>query len=64
VVLNHGFAAPTRVAAGQVGLAVTVGIEQLGDLGILELFYVGDLVGVGSLLVDQVALGGIVGAFL
>ena len=30
MVLNHNFAAPTSIAAGQVGLAVAGGIKQLG----------------------------------
>jgi hypothetical protein len=56
LVLDHALAAPAGVAAGQVGLAVAVGVEQLGDLRVLELRDVGDLVLVGGLLVDQVAL--------
>jgi hypothetical protein len=36
--LDHALAAPARIAAGQIGLAVAVGVEQLGDsFGILEL---------------------------
>ncbi|SDZ22395.1 hypothetical protein SAMN05421547_11519 [Delftia lacustris] len=60
VMLDHGLAAPARRAAGEVGLAVAVRVEQLGDLGVLELAEVGDLVFVGRLLVHQVALGGVV----
>ena len=56
MVLDHLLAAPARGAAGEVGLAVVVGVEQLGDLRILELGEVGDVVLVGGLLVDQIAL--------
>ncbi|CVA30751.1 Uncharacterised protein [Serratia marcescens] len=60
VVVDHRFAAPARGAAGQIGLAVAVGVEQLGDLGILKLLDVGDVILLGGLLVDQVALRGAV----
>ena len=60
VVVNHRFAAPARSAAGQIGLAVAVGVEQLGDLGIFQLLDVGDVVLLGGFLVDQVALRGAV----
>ncbi len=56
LVVNHRFAAPARRAAHHVGLAVTVGVKQSGDLRILQLFDVGDVVLVGGFLVDQVPL--------
>ena len=59
VVFDYRLAAPAGVAARQVGLAVAVGVKQLGDLGVLELLQVGDFVRVGRLLVDQVALRGV-----
>ncbi|MNV63732.1 hypothetical protein D3C71_1563390 [compost metagenome] len=56
LVLDHGLAAPAGVAAGEVGLAVAVGVKQLGQLGVAELADVGDLVLLGRLLVDQITL--------
>ncbi|EFW12629.1 hypothetical protein SSYM_1260 [Serratia symbiotica str. Tucson] len=55
-VVNHCFTAPARGAAGQIGFAVAVGVEQLGDFGFLELLDVSDVVGIGGFLVDQVTL--------
>ena len=49
-------AAPARVAARQVGLAVAIGVEQRCQLGVLELCDAGDLVLLGRGLVDQIAL--------
>ncbi|MCY1361813.1 hypothetical protein D9M69_485000 [compost metagenome] len=49
-------AAPARVAAGQIRLAVAIGVEQLGDLRLLQVGDVLDVVGIGSLFVDQVSL--------
>ncbi|MNZ22774.1 hypothetical protein D3C78_398730 [compost metagenome] len=54
---NHQLATPARVATGHVGLAVTVGVEQLGDLWLFEVGDVLDVVLVSGFLVDQVALG-------
>ncbi len=56
LILNRLFASPPRIAAGQIGLAVAVGIEQFGDFGIPQLRNVGDAVFLGCLFVDQVAL--------
>ena len=56
VMFDHLLAAPARVATGQVGLAVAVGIEELGELGVLELVDALDAVLFGGFLVDQVAL--------
>ena len=42
LVLDDGFAAPAGVVAGQVGLAVAVGVEQAGDFGVFELVDIGD----------------------
>ena len=56
VLLDGFFAAPPGVAAGQVGLAVAIGVEQLGNGGVLHLLDAGDLVLLGGLAVDQVAL--------
>ncbi|MNT42135.1 hypothetical protein D3C72_1785350 [compost metagenome] len=61
VFVDGQLATPAGVAAGQVGLAVAVGVKQLGDLGILELHDVGDLVFVSRGLVDQITLRGIGG---
>ncbi|MNF92835.1 hypothetical protein D3C84_754920 [compost metagenome] len=52
-------AGPARRAAGKVGLAVTVGIEQLRDGRVLQLAYVGDSMFIRGVLVDQVALQGV-----
>ena len=60
LVLNDGLAAPAWVAARQVGLAVAIGVKELGDLRVGELGDAGDLVLIGGLLVDQVTLRGMV----
>ena len=60
VVFNHRLAAPAGGAAGQVGLAIAIGIKQLGNFWVGKLADVGDFVLVGGLLVDQVALRGVV----
>ena len=59
LVLDDQLAAPAGVATGQVGLAVAIGVKQLGQGRVGQLRDVGDLVLVGGLLVDQVALQGI-----
>ena len=50
------FASPARRAPGQVCFSVAVGIEQLGDRRRLQLPEVGDAIGIGGFLVDQVTL--------
>ena len=60
---NRGLAAPAGVAAGQVGLAVAIGVKQGGDFRVFELLDIGDLVFFGRFLVDQIALHGAVGVF-
>ncbi|MOA41303.1 hypothetical protein D3C78_1632500 [compost metagenome] len=54
--VNGRLAAPAWRTAGQVGLAVAIGIEQLGNIGIFQLFNVGDVVFIGGFLVDQIPL--------
>ncbi|MNN43669.1 hypothetical protein D3C81_1579170 [compost metagenome] len=56
VVGNDQFAAPAGVATGEVGLAIAIGVEQLGKLGLFQVGDVLDVVLIGGLLVDQVAL--------
>ena len=56
LVLDHGLAAPARVGAQQVGLAIAIGVEQAGELGVGQLADVRDLVLVGGALVDHVTL--------
>ncbi|MNF95102.1 hypothetical protein D3C84_778400 [compost metagenome] len=56
VVGDDQLATPARVAARQIGLAVAVGVEQLGDLRFFQVGDVLDVVLVRGFLVDQVAL--------
>ncbi|MNX79164.1 hypothetical protein D3C86_1107830 [compost metagenome] len=58
MMVDGPFAAPARVAAHQIGLAVPIAVKQRRQLGILELPQVGDAVPGRCLLVDEVALGG------
>ena len=51
LVFDGRFAAPACLAAGEVGFAVAVGVEQFGDGGIFKLPKVGDFVLVGSFFV-------------
>ncbi len=54
--LDDHLAAPAGVAAGKVGLAVAIAVEQLGDFRLLEVRDILDVVLVGGLLVDHEAL--------
>ena len=56
LVLDDGFAAPAGVAAGQVGLAVAVGVEQAGDFEVFKLVDVGDAVLLDGFAIDQVGI--------
>ena len=56
VVFDHLFATPARGAAGEVGLAVAIGIEQFGDLRVLELADILDAMCIRGFFVDQVTL--------
>ncbi|MNN35594.1 hypothetical protein D3C81_1494480 [compost metagenome] len=56
MVVDHQLAAPARVAACQVGLAVAIDVEQLGDFRFLQVGQVLDVISLGGLLIDQVAL--------
>ncbi len=56
LVVNHRLTAPARGTAHHVGFAVTIGIKQFGNLGIFQLFDVGDVVLIRSFLVDQITL--------
>jgi hypothetical protein len=56
VMLDDLFAAPAMGATGEIGLAVSLGIEQLGDLLGFELLDVGDAVLIRRDLVDEIAL--------
>ncbi len=54
--IDHTFSTPTGSGAAQVALAVAIGVEQPGDIGIAELFQVRDAIGFSGFPADQDAL--------
>src|SRR5262249_20736331 len=56
-VIDDQLGTPAGIGAGKICLAVSIGVEKLGNLGIFELRQGRDFMGVSSLLVDKIALG-------
>ena len=58
VLLDQRFAAPAGIATRQVGLAIAIMVEQLGQGGIAQLVDIRDVVLFRSRLIDQITLRG------
>ncbi len=56
MVIDHSLTPPTRVAANQVRLAVLVAVKERGNIGVLQVFQIGNIVLFGCRLIYEVAL--------